>query len=392
MKIGILTYHRVVNDGSVMQAYCLQNILKNIAPDAVIELIDYCPRLLKIRNLRSLLMSRFPFINISELFKQRSLHAFLSTHCTLSSSLITDDISRARHFIKNQAYDAIVVGSDTVWEIRRKGGSPVAPNIYFLSDIRNIKKIAFAVSADKSEESLLVRPDIKENIRRHIRDFDFISVRDTFTRRILTERFGIDASRLWFLPDPTLLWDFSELPWSHVQRKGWYKFPLAGIALADVTLRLQFTDILKKNGFQVINLIGSKVEEQVELPVRHSLQFRLGIYRLLDFLVTDRFHGMIFGLKLGRGPAVFVERSKIYEHGTSKGAHLLGLLGMESMVYRYRGEIIKNSFVKEYGERWRNYQRDLPLVDRLSGLIKSAELPLSSLKELLGNHFSAQDN
>lgn len=44
MKIGILTYHRMVNDGSVMQAYCLFQLLRRFIPEAFIEIIDYRPK------------------------------------------------------------------------------------------------------------------------------------------------------------------------------------------------------------------------------------------------------------------------------------------------------------------------------------------------------------
>ena len=39
MKIGILTFHRAHNYGAVLQAYALQEVLKNCGHD--VEIIDY---------------------------------------------------------------------------------------------------------------------------------------------------------------------------------------------------------------------------------------------------------------------------------------------------------------------------------------------------------------
>ncbi len=41
MRIGILTFHRSINCGAVMQCYSLSKKLQQEFPDAVVEVIDY---------------------------------------------------------------------------------------------------------------------------------------------------------------------------------------------------------------------------------------------------------------------------------------------------------------------------------------------------------------
>ena len=41
MKIGILTYHHVINDGAVLQTLGHVYTLKELFPEATIEVIDY---------------------------------------------------------------------------------------------------------------------------------------------------------------------------------------------------------------------------------------------------------------------------------------------------------------------------------------------------------------
>ena len=43
MRIGLLTYHHVVNIGSVLQAYCAWRLLTQLYPKARVEIIDHVP-------------------------------------------------------------------------------------------------------------------------------------------------------------------------------------------------------------------------------------------------------------------------------------------------------------------------------------------------------------
>ena len=44
MKIGLLTYHHVINIGSILQTYCGYKLLQGMFPKAVVEIIDYVPK------------------------------------------------------------------------------------------------------------------------------------------------------------------------------------------------------------------------------------------------------------------------------------------------------------------------------------------------------------
>ena len=43
MKIGILTFHRSVNNGAFMQAYALSSEIKKRFPSDEVEIIDFTP-------------------------------------------------------------------------------------------------------------------------------------------------------------------------------------------------------------------------------------------------------------------------------------------------------------------------------------------------------------
>jgi polysaccharide pyruvyl transferase WcaK-like protein len=346
MRIGILTYHRVVNDGSILQAYCLQNLLSELIPSAKIEVIDYRPRVLERLEYRRIVSRRFPFVQLSQLRRMWDLRSFVRKNMDVSrESCTTDSTSEAAAFISGQEYDVIVVGSDTVWEIREKGNVPPAPNIFFLPGVNTSRKLSFAASSDPVVDTPLLKQEPRcRRIRELLDEFALITIRDDATFELLSS-LGVDEDRLRFMPDPTLLWDFTGLvdTTSAARLRG--DKPLAGLATSELELRRQVSEQLVDEGFEVINLLGEPVGAQKRIPAGYGLEQRLGIYKHLDLMITDRFHGSIFSLKVGQVPVVFIERGRKWPHSNSKGRDLFRRLGLEDVVWRYNGGSIPDDFV-----------------------------------------------
>ncbi len=359
MKIGILTYHRSVNEGSVIQAYCLQKLLMSLVPDSVVEIIDYRPKAVEKRDFIKCFNRRFPFINLVQFYKRKMLHTFLKENCILSGQKCkSDNLADARRFVEKQNYDAIIVGSDTVWRVRDNKGDLLAPNLYYLPEIDGLRKIAFAVSFDLTDKRLLT-DSRRIEISRMIKSFDFISVRDEMSSRYIKE-FGLPEKEIIFLPDPTLLWDFASLV-KPVKIRNRNR-PLAGVAVPEISIREQLTGYLLQKGFQVLNLLGNPVTGQLHVPFHYSLKQRLGLYRLLDLMVTDRFHQCIFSLKLGGIPLILLENSRKYPTGTlSKGRDLFQRLDIEWAVCRYSASVNLRSCAEKVLSKWKNEQSDIKL-------------------------------
>jgi hypothetical protein len=357
VKIGILTFHRSVNDGAVLQAYCLQQILQAQFPQASVELIDYRPWTLERIEYRKLFRRRFPFINRYKWAQHRSLQEFLHQHCTLSlASCTTNTLQKVQNFILNQEYDGIVVGSDVVWQIRDQGLIPPVPNIFWLTGLQGMKKLAFAVSADKSEKLSWQLKHNQEQLLASLEDFHWISVRDEATRQMLLQ-LGLAETQVSYMPDPTILWDFSSIvntPQEFEQFPG----KLAGVAVGSSFIRKKLTQIMLAKGYHVINLLGARVKGQISLPLHYSLNQRLGIYSLLDLMVTDRFHGSIFTLKLGHAPLIFLEVAEKYPDCYSKGRDLLRRIGGEAMVWRTESRDIGDN-LDYYLARWHELFPDI---------------------------------
>ena len=377
MTTGLLTFHRIVNDGSIMQAYCLYHLLERMCRGGV-EIIDYQPAMILLRNLRAGFSRRRPRLRVFELEKMRSQQRFLDEHARLTQrSCITDDLQVAREYVRDLGHETIVVGSDTVWDVRVTGGAPPPPNIYFLPDVRTCNRVAFAASMDRGTPEALPA-GVWSQALDHVGEFDFISVRDSATRDRLVDG-GIDPDRVHFVPDPTLLHDFSDIVPRVRRRPG---RPLAGVAVIHPELRREATDQLARLGHDVVNMLHFAVPGQMSLPPRWGVTDRLSLHGLLDFLVTDRFHASIFTLVLGRCPVLLVEADDEYPEPSGKGRDLFGRLGLERMVWRYAvGGPIPRDLVGRFMETAR--ELEWPPAPALARLREQGRSTLALLEEFL---------
>lgn len=336
MKIGILTFHREINDGSVLQAYCLYRLLNKYFPKDQVELIDYLPDYIRKKRRYFRLSKKKPFFKFdkAKLTKKVALDNFYKSNINLSKQISgSDDVKTAQQALEQLEYDAIFVGSDTVWDTRPNSGAPPVPNIFFLADLTSIKKIAFAASMDKGGPHF-VTDAAWTQLLGHINKFNYISVRDHATLKYLKEG-GIESNRLNYMPDPTLLYDFSDIsrpPQDFFSRH----CKLAGVAVSDERLKIAVTKQLIDKGYTVINLLGPSLNNQISSDSKWAFSQRIGVYSGLSFMITDRFHGSILTLKQGSHPVVLVEPDYFYPKENSKGRDLFERLGLADMVWRFK--------------------------------------------------------
>lgn len=347
-RIGLLTYHRSVNDGSIMQAYCLYQLLSREFPDALVEIIDYIPASLHRRHMRLALYNfRPPFFNPRYVWTYFNQTAFLRRACRLSSKrLISDDLAKTQRFIAALEYDAIVVGSDNAWELDR---IPQPPNAYYRPSL-TVPTFAFAVSADPVVGTRMIPSQGLAALRSALEAFRVITVRDQATHALL-ESMGIAAERIGYLPDPTLLWDFRRHLGKRVLSKPGVR-PRAGLAVSPRVARLLQPHLMAA-GFDVVSLMGSRqLKGAISPPSFSRIEDRLALYASLDAMFSDRFHMSIFALKHGCGPVVFLEDSARWQQPNSKGRDLLTRLGLGEMVWRIDDDNVSANAVQTLLATW----------------------------------------
>ncbi len=180
MKIGILTYHNVVNYGAVLQAYALQQFLSNKGYDA--EIIDYqndyfkkfySPFYITKPYLRKTLYMLYAFRQKS--IRLKKFAEFRNKFLVQSSEqYIPSNISNI-----DSKYDCIIVGSDQVWNLVLSDGD----ENYFIPFAHNAKKVSYAASIGMKN----IPEKYDKLFGTLVNGFDVISVREKSAAELLTK-------------------------------------------------------------------------------------------------------------------------------------------------------------------------------------------------------------
>lgn len=321
MKIGILTFHRAINYGAVMQAYSLQTRLQQEFPDAEVEIIDYnswerewfkvkCPLVFCYR--RSI---REAIQKISQtLAFQRAMRRL-----KLSRSMLGASNSKAAAFI-SQAYDIVIVGSDAVFNWNDIG----IPNLYFLSNVHVQHKLSYAASSHLQKYR-----DITEEQKKYLHvslaDFSYIGVRDESSRSFVDYVLD-DEKKAEHNCDPTIFlnMNFDEMNLEKKLRQHAFDFKRKTVFV--MLMKPQFAQYVRMyfgSDCQIVALMDGNQYADCYLydlnPFEWAKVFRYG-----SFLVTDYFHGTILGLK-NNIPVLSIDSSKYGMDGQyeSKASDLL---------------------------------------------------------------------
>ena len=341
MKIGILTYHHVINDGAVLQTLGHLNSLRELFPDARVEVIDYRYRTIEIRELIDVLQAfvRFKKNAFSKLRKHLEFKAFVKKSLILSpDSITTDDTEKACAFIQKQGYDVVIVGSDEVWKILDRKYARQFPNIYWLPPQLTAVRIGSAVSANGTDESLLSKPAVGDHIRACLAGFTRIAARDQFTYDLVSRYFN-EPNRLIQVPDPTFGVSFEADITDKLARLGVdthrkimalsFSSGPKPFARLSATIRayadqhnIQLVAIGQQNGYAHLDLTG-----QLN-PIEWAVS-----YRHFDFCITDRFHSTIFSMK-NLTPFLAIELPSKYK-GSHKGK-IVDLLQKSNLIHHHR--------------------------------------------------------
>lgn len=298
-KIGILTFHKSINYGSVLQSWALSRV---ISKRFVAEIIDYEPQ-----NYEFLYANYRPWKswnNIKYNLKRMPLSPALNNQQQLFKKFRDKQLplSRKKYNYNNgcdikEEYKGIVVGSDQVWNIRAKDCDP----IFFLPFNYSGNKVSYACSINDTDYT---EKNLPSNLASEICDFDFISIREESGKNKL-EQFIAKQKKVYTLLDPTLLCNSSEYDSLLNDRivDGKYIFLYnvwtseAGIQAAKFLskkLNMPVYTIMTASKVKEINLL--KKSGILVDTVRTSPSDFLNFFKYASYIVTESFHGTAFSL------------------------------------------------------------------------------------------------
>lgn len=188
-KIGILTWHYYSNFGSGLQAYALQELIKDLGYD--VKIINY-------RNPKFGLYSKFNdsiriiLSNILGWKIPRFRYAHLRyMHKYLKQTPCVQDEIKLKGIINK--FDKVVCGSDQIW----------APNVFnsvYMAAQTNdkVEKISYAASIGLRD----IPNELLSEYQKYLSRFKAISVREEHGKQLLERKTGLSAT---VVLDPTLM-------------------------------------------------------------------------------------------------------------------------------------------------------------------------------------------
>ncbi|NSF75159.1 polysaccharide pyruvyl transferase family protein [Blautia wexlerae] len=336
-RIGILTFHKAINYGSVLQAWALQQTLKTNEYDS--EIIDYEPKELKhlyetrLKDAKGFKRKLKRFLSLKgKVFLQREkFQCFRKEDLYLSKERYTYNSDFGSIADK---YDVIITGSDQVWNTNIEDCDPV----FFLPFPFKGKKIAYACSVN---EGRVNERFPEEWLNKWLQQYNFISVREQSGVEKVSS-FLDNNMKIYNTLDPTLLLDkemYNSLIGEKIKQEHyiflynmWTK--MEGIQVArKISEKLGLPVYTLTNQMDMIRIIKySSNGVKVDLQHTGPKDFLNYIY-YSDFVITDSFHGTAFSIIFNKE---FLTLNAHTDNGKYKNdERLKNILSHESLSERF---------------------------------------------------------
>lgn len=304
MKIGILTYHHVMNYGAVLQAYALSRYLRDCGHD--VETIDYRP-IKALEAYHKAFFENNPH-EAEHRIRAERFEAFIQSEMPLSP--------RAFHTREGFAdlqsrYDAVITGSDEVWNINSFRGYDPS---YFLDFAEGARRVSYAASFGFTSTTGVHR----EQIARMLAAFHALGVRDNHTMRIVREECGLSSTKTL---DPTLLLEDYNRILKPPAESG-YVLVYSNSSQAEVELIRRFAAQMGKS----VIAIGYAIEGAINVMTASPAEW-VGYFAAADYIFNGFFHGVAFSLIFRKPFTAFSSAQKIMKMGD-----LLGDFGLADRI------------------------------------------------------------
>lgn len=292
MKIGIITYHRAENYGSVLQAYALSRYLSKMGHK--VELIDFHTKkqdqmytlFEPIKDVMSLIRNVYSALYYPKnKLKKYRFKKFVENILPIGKYELNEfsDLS-----ILNKEYDYFICGSDQVWNTQCYDFN----SAYLLDFVKNKEKcISYAPSIGTDSINYEYAHMFKNNLSK----FHAISMREEKGAKCLE---NILKRKISVVPDPVLL--LEEIEWNVLMNdtlpKEKYIFCYF---IGNVDGMRSFAESLrKKTGYKLIVVNNSLRDISYKYSKMYSAgpQEFLTLLKNCEYVCTDSFHATVFSL------------------------------------------------------------------------------------------------
>lgn len=310
-KAGILTFHNAENYGAALQTYALMKAVQNLG--LACEVIDYHNRGVFLRNAAKnayyLLTGQNPIKN------HQAYRHFRSEYLRLSKKTY-----RKLSGFQNDAddYDILIFGSDQIWNPDLSHGFDP---LYFGQFPTRAKKIAYAASVGKD----MLTSEEQGTLNRLITNFDAVAVREETMLPLIDQ--PVSA-----VVDPCMLlsadqWD--EIASRNVQHQGYLLIYQLFANQNFLVTAKRLAQHYQKDILLISPYLVLKNRKQIHKIGQITPNEFLAYYKQADMVLSDSFHGTIFGILFEKPFFTILPNEK-----TSRITSLLNKLNLTDRIVR----------------------------------------------------------
>lgn len=320
MKFNIVTFHRAYNYGAVLQAYALQEFIKKMGYSSGVY--DYCsPGENKYKGIKGKILQSFLLLDKKNILSRKEKYnEFVEEMMNLNTEINSD---------------IYIAGSDQVWN-----PCGIMDPIYFL---RFVSEDSIKASYAASLGDAVIPKEKKDLLKVYVNDFNFISVREEFSRNLLLE-LCIEKD-ISVNIDPTLLHDANF--WENIAEKVNLmeeKYILVYLMHKPKNINLLLKWLKKETNYKIIIVDGQGIVQGImtHLIINDTALHAVGPKEFIwlianaQMVVTSSFHGTAFSLLFHK------EVYSIGNNPESRVGHLLNMCGLD-MVFENTENFNRNN-------------------------------------------------
>ncbi len=288
MRIGILTFHNIINPGAYTQTFALMNTLKNFGNK--VEIINYIKPAFYIISLLDVCWNKNPIdilLKTKRYLKYRKCHKRFNLN---PKNFVFNPMK-----LKTDKYDVIIVGSDVVWDYKKPNPSSIlryfgmsSEPTYFGIGLHPKKLISYAASCSTANMD-----DIPPNfVIDGLKKFSAISVRDKNSKNIVKKYTGLDGE---IVLDPTFLFDFSGYEILPKEKDYLLVYTFRSFGLSSGQIK-QIKNFARQKNIQIIAINFRQKWCNKNVIAVDPFEW-LGYFKNATYIVTTTFHGTVFSIK-----------------------------------------------------------------------------------------------
>ena len=346
MKIGVLTFHKSINNGAVMQCYSLTKRLQKEFPNDTVEIIDYhmpkverayTPSLrgyfanatLSIKLKRAIRLLMDPHFLKWQKERKQAFESVADMLPLSERSIFADDTAELFPYI-NEAYDVVIAGSDAIWNYVTRG----FPNPYFLDASVKCHKLTYAASCyGMSYEKI---PEVQRvQIGKILNDYHFLGVRDDEAKKFVAY---VEAETpVAHTCDPTVFLDVEDLPIdvdgliAKMKSKG-FDFTKRTIGVMGSSKMCSMVRKMYGNSVQIVALYNYHKDADVNLHDLTPYEWAY-VFRFFHATITTYFHGTHLSLRNGTPVVCVALETEYSKNHKTKVLDFLERIGLETWYF-----------------------------------------------------------